>query len=34
MAMVDIRGLDKAEVVLALWNASQMQGMTASISTT
>lgn len=27
MAMVDIRGLDKAEVVLALWNASQMQGM-------
>ena len=27
MAMVNIAGLDKAEVLLALWNASRMQGM-------
>lgn len=25
--MIDIKGLDKAEVLLALWNASRMQGM-------
>lgn len=27
MAMVNIKGMDKAEVLLALWQASQMQGM-------
>ena len=27
MAMVNIKGMDKAEVLLALWKASQMQGM-------
>lgn len=27
MALVDIKGLDKAEVLLALWNSSRMQGM-------
>lgn len=27
MALIDIKGLDKAEVLLALWNASKMQGM-------
>lgn len=27
MAMVSIKGMDKAEVLLALWQASQMQGM-------
>lgn len=27
MANVNIAGLDKAEVLLALWNASRMQGM-------
>lgn len=25
--MVDIKGLDKVEVLVALWNASRMQGM-------
>lgn len=27
MALVTIKGLDKAEVLLALWNSSKMQGM-------
>lgn len=27
MALVNIKGLDKAEVLLALWNSSRMQGM-------
>lgn len=27
MAKVDIRGLDKAQVLVALWNDSRMQGM-------
>lgn len=27
MALINIKGLDKAEVLLALWNASKMQGM-------
>lgn len=27
MAMIDIKGLDKAEVLLALWTSSRMQGM-------
>lgn len=27
MAMVNIKGLDKAEVLLALWKSSRMQGM-------
>jgi hypothetical protein len=27
MALIDIKGLDKAEVLLALWNSSRMQGM-------
>ncbi len=27
MAMVNIKGMNKAEVLLALWKASQMQGM-------
>lgn len=27
MAMVNIEGLDKAQVLVALWNDSKMQGM-------